>query len=245
MKRRLILSTMASLYGAQVLLRHDAQAAEPKREGDLHDPYADVDWDKCDYLHSMSHQHTGQTAASCEEFYAMGYRHLAFSNYYPFAPTYLLPQAFLAKHSDVVAAPNAEQHSMPNAGLPFNSLGSLLATGYGSSLSAARLRWFTGLMACRSSTKTAHGARFSPQRWTEKQPPGSALADCCMRMGAASRSITPRRIVNSTRCFWISIPAFWALKYGISSRRVPDPAKDFTMTAQGRICTSTSCGTSC
>lgn len=129
---------MASLYGAQVLLRNEAQAARQKSEGDLHDPYADVDWDKSDYLHSMSHQHTGQTAASCEEFYAMGYRHFAFSNYYPSAPTYPLPQAFLAKHSDVVAAPNAEQHSMPDAGLHFNSLGSLLATGYGGSLSAAQ-----------------------------------------------------------------------------------------------------------
>jgi hypothetical protein len=140
MKRRRILSTVASLYGAQVLLRQDVQTAEPKSEGGLHDPYADVDWDKCNYLHSMSHQHTGQTAASCEEFYAMGYRHFAFSNYYPSAPTYPLPQAFLAKHADVIAAPNAEQHSMPDAGLHFNSLGSLLATGYGSSLSAAQLR---------------------------------------------------------------------------------------------------------
>lgn len=131
---------MASLYGAQALLRHDAQSAEMKSEGDLHDPYADVDWDKSDYLHSMSHQHTGQTAASCEEFYAMGYRHFAFSNYYPSAPTYPLSQAFLSKHPDVIAAPNAEQHSMPDAGLHFNSLGSLLATGYGSSLSAAQLR---------------------------------------------------------------------------------------------------------
>ncbi|MDI1312124.1 hypothetical protein [Prosthecobacter sp.] len=139
MKRRRVLHTMASLYGAQGLLRNEAHAAaKPQREADLHDPYADVDWAKCDFLHSMSHQHTGQTEASRDEFYAMGYRHLAFSNYYPSAPTYPLPQAYLAKHPDVIGAPNAEQHSMPDASLHFNSLGSRLATGYGSTLSAAQ-----------------------------------------------------------------------------------------------------------
>ncbi|OYW24749.1 MAG: hypothetical protein B7Z55_01295 [Planctomycetales bacterium 12-60-4] len=129
---------MASLYAAPALLRHPAQAAKPNKAADLHDPYADVDWETCDYLHSMSHQHQGQTDASRDEFYAMGYRHFAFSNYYPSAPTYPLPQVWLAKHPDVIAAPNAEQHSMPDAALHFNSLGSLLATGYGSSLNAAQ-----------------------------------------------------------------------------------------------------------
>ncbi len=133
-----MLSTVAGLYGAQALLRQHAQAASPQSAEDLHDPYADVDWETCGHLHSMSHQHGGQTKASCDEFYAMGYRHLAFSNYYPSAPTYPLTQAFQAKRADVIAAPNAEQHSMPDAPLHFNSLGSLLATGYGSSLTAAQ-----------------------------------------------------------------------------------------------------------
>jgi hypothetical protein len=138
MKRRHLFHTMGSLYAAHALVRNEAQAAKQKREADLHNPYAEVDWEKCDYLHSMSHQHGGLTDASRDEFYAMGYRHFAFSNYYPSAPAYPLPQAYLAKHPDVIGAPNAEQHSMPDAGLHFNSLGSLLATGYGSSLSAAQ-----------------------------------------------------------------------------------------------------------
>jgi hypothetical protein len=65
----------------------------------------------------------------------MGYGHFAFSNYYPSAPTPLLP-AFREKHPDVVWAPNAEQHSFLDTGLHFNSLGSRLATGYGKYLSA-------------------------------------------------------------------------------------------------------------
>ncbi|HSI61469.1 MAG TPA: hypothetical protein VLE43_00085 [Candidatus Saccharimonadia bacterium] len=102
----------------------------------MESPYADVDWDTCAYLHSMSHQHQGQTDASRDIFYEMGYRHFAFSNYYPSAPTYPLPEGYATTHPDVIGAPNAEQHSFPDAGLHFNSLGSLLATGYGSNLSA-------------------------------------------------------------------------------------------------------------
>lgn len=103
---------------------------------DLENPYVDVDWDKWECLHSMSHQHQGQTDASRDGFLDMGYRHFAFSNYYPSAPTYPLPAAYLAKHPDVIGAPNAEQHSFTDAGLHFNAVGSLLATGYGSEVSA-------------------------------------------------------------------------------------------------------------
>ncbi len=102
---------------------------------DLDDPYAEVDWDEWQCLHSMSHQHQGQNDASRDGFVEMGYRHLAFSNYYPSAPTYPLPADYQAKHPDLIAAPNAEHHSFTDAGLHANALGSTLATGYGSSVS--------------------------------------------------------------------------------------------------------------
>lgn len=139
MKRRRLFSTFAGLTGVWSFSPSRAVDRTGNRTGgdDLESPYADVDWDRCEYLHSMSHQHQGQTDASRDLFRAMGYRHFAFSNYYPSAPTYPLPPDYLAAHPDVIGAPNAEQHSFPDASIHFNSLGSLLATGYGSSLSAA------------------------------------------------------------------------------------------------------------
>ena len=107
-------------------------------ERDLENPYADVDWDNWECLHSMSHQHQGQTDVSRDGFLDMGYRHLAFSNYYPSKPTYPLPADYLAKDPDLITAPNAEQHSFLDAGLHCNSLGSLLATGYGSDVGAKK-----------------------------------------------------------------------------------------------------------
>lgn len=136
MTRRFLLFTFAWLTAAWNLpfLR-----AKSRRAGsDLEDPYSGVDWNACEYLHSMSHQHQGQSAASRELFHGMGYRHFAFSNYYPSAPTFPLPSGYREARPEVIAAPNAEQHSFPDSSLHFNSLGSLLATGYGSSLSAAQ-----------------------------------------------------------------------------------------------------------
>jgi hypothetical protein len=134
MKRRNLLVTLAGLPASASLPLSGAASRTMGR--DLDNPYAEVDWDTWECLHSMSHQHQGQTDASRDGFLGMGYRHLAFSNYYPSAPTYPLPADYLAKHPDVIAAPNAEHHSFTDAGLHFNALGSLLATGYGSSVSA-------------------------------------------------------------------------------------------------------------
>jgi len=128
MKRRRLLSTLATLPATSSL------AASAGRE--LDNPYAAVDWDTWECLHSMSHQHQGQTDASRDGFVDMGYGHFAFSNYYPSAPTYPLPQDYAAKHPPLIAAPNAEHHSYTDTGLHANALGSLLATGYGSSVSA-------------------------------------------------------------------------------------------------------------
>ena len=97
-------------------------------------PYEDVEWDTCEFVPSMSHQHQGTTLSSLETFHEMGYRHFAYSNYYPSAPTELLP-AFREKYPEAVWAPNAEQHSFLDTGLHFNSLGSRLATGFGKYLS--------------------------------------------------------------------------------------------------------------
>ncbi|MBL9091042.1 MAG: hypothetical protein JNL96_07440 [Planctomycetaceae bacterium] len=134
MQRRHFLGALAAVPGAL-----SAAASQAARGGvpdaELENPYADVDWDRCAFVPSMSHQHQGQTDASRDVFYEMGYRHFAFSNYYPSSPT-PLPDDYRARHPDVATAPNAEQHSFTDAGLHFNGLGSLLATGYGKSLGA-------------------------------------------------------------------------------------------------------------
>ncbi|NUQ00521.1 MAG: hypothetical protein HUU35_11770 [Armatimonadetes bacterium] len=94
------------------------------------DPYAEVDWSSCQHLHSMSHQHQGQSAASLDLFYAMGYRHLAFSNYYPSAPT-IPPAEWLAAHPDALECANAEHHSFTDSSAHCNALGSRTRTGAG------------------------------------------------------------------------------------------------------------------
>lgn len=128
MNRRKLLATLAAMPATS------SWSAGAGRE--LDNPYAAVDWDTWECLHSMSHQHQGQNDASRDGFVGMGYGHFAFSNYYPSAPTYPLPAEYAQKHPRLVAAPNAEHHSFTDTGLHANALGSLLATGYGSSVSA-------------------------------------------------------------------------------------------------------------
>lgn len=129
MKRRRALLSLA----AAPCLPAGAREPAPCR---YENPYEEVDWDSRECVHSMSHQHQGTTESSLESFREMGYGHFAFSNYYPSAPTPLLP-SFREKYPEIVWAPNAEQHSFIDTGLHFNSLGSRLATGYGKSLSGA------------------------------------------------------------------------------------------------------------
>lgn len=132
--RRKALGASALLAGGGWI---DWSSSARENAGDYENPYEDVDWDRWNTLASMSHQHQGQSETSLDLFHGMGYGHFAFSNYYPSAPTYPLPAPWLAKHPDLIAAPNAEQHSFLDAGLHANSLGSLLATGYGASVPAA------------------------------------------------------------------------------------------------------------
>jgi hypothetical protein len=132
--RRKALGVGAVLAGAGWI---DCASRAQEEAADYENPYEDVDWDRWNTLASMSHQHQGQSESSLDLFHEMGYGHFAFSNYYPSAPTYPLPEPWLAKHPDLIAAPNAEQHSFLDAGLHANSLGSLLATGCGASVPTA------------------------------------------------------------------------------------------------------------
>lgn len=126
--RRKALLTSAALAGSGFLERAPRAHGLP---GDYEDPYGDVDWDHWGTLDSMSHQHQGQNEPSLNLFREMGYGHFAFSNYYPSAPTYPLPDPWLAGNPGIIAAPNSEQHSFLDTGLHANSLGSLLASGFG------------------------------------------------------------------------------------------------------------------
>ncbi|HWL52714.1 MAG TPA: hypothetical protein VNQ90_09780 [Chthoniobacteraceae bacterium] len=87
----------------------------------------------------MSHQHGGKNEASCETFYEMGYRHFAFSNYYPSQPIEALPAGFAQCHADVIVTPNAEHHSLSDTSLHFNGLGSRFASGYGQTVPPSQL----------------------------------------------------------------------------------------------------------
>lgn len=136
--RRKVLQTTAAVAGYGML--DSRGSAEPDGSG-YENPYEAVEWDTWTTLDSMSHQHQGQTIASLEVFREMGYGHFAFSNYYPSAPTFPLPAAWQAKHPEIIAAPNAEQHSFLDAGLHANSLGSLLATGYGADFPSTLFRF--------------------------------------------------------------------------------------------------------
>jgi len=133
--RRKALLTSAALAGSGFLERAPRARGLP---GDYEDPYGDVDWDHWVTLDSMSHQHQGQHETSLDVFREMGFGHFAFSNYYPSSPTYPLPEPWLTRNPGIIAAPNAEQHSFLDAGLHANSLGSLIATGFGASVPGAK-----------------------------------------------------------------------------------------------------------
>jgi len=116
-----------------------APGGAPAQSPDLvENPYAGVDWDTWQTLDSMSHQHQGQTDTSRAMFYAMGYRHLAFSNYYPSCPT-PLSESFASAHPDALGCPNAEHHSFTDSGLHANGLGSLTVTGDGKYVPGSKL----------------------------------------------------------------------------------------------------------
>lgn len=156
MKRRKFLQAAAGGAGAGIFSGIPLFA---NVQEEYHNPYEAVDWTKWEVLHSMSHQHTGQSDVSREEFLSMGYRHFAFSNYYPSNPTYPLPESWTSKHPEVIAAPNAEHHSYLDVGLHANGLGSLFASGYGKGIPTSD--WKSSPVECNFDDLT---------QWNEKRP---------------------------------------------------------------------------
>lgn len=127
MRSILKLATLLAFAVQSESLLRLAEAAPEGTEPKIVNPYARVDWNQVEYLHSLSHQH----GKDPQVFWDMGYRHLPLSNYYPSQPLYPLPAAFLQKHPEALGGPNAEQHSTTDSGLHFNALGSHYSTGYG------------------------------------------------------------------------------------------------------------------
>lgn len=101
--------------------------ARPAVQARIVNPYAQVAWDKVEFLHSFSHQHSRDP----QVFWDMGFRHFPISNYYPSRPVYPLPERFTQKHPEALGAPNAEQHSTIDSGVHFCALGSFYTVGYG------------------------------------------------------------------------------------------------------------------
>ncbi len=104
-----------------------ARVARAEESPMIRNPYAGLDWDQVEYLHSMSHQHGA--AARVPDLYVRGYRHFPLSNYYPSEPFYPAPEELTQKYPEAVFAPNAEQHSCSDLGIHWNALGSFYATG--------------------------------------------------------------------------------------------------------------------
>jgi hypothetical protein len=167
----------------------------------------------------MSHQHQGQNEASLDLFREMGYGHFAFSNYYPSAPTYPLPDPWLARNSGIIAAPNAEQHSFLDAGLHANSLGSLLATGFGASVPGAKwkisplLHRFEGLTPF-SGPRPWEGVYRLDLKLESKDPKATATlsiegaTECVLREGFAEKgAIIGRTIAAGSHTFHLRAAA--------------------------------------
>jgi hypothetical protein len=116
----------------------------PMSRQTIENPYQDVDWKNCSYVHSMSHQHSGSWTPftdheSLIDFFKMGFRHLAVSNYYPSKPVYPLPKEFAKSHPEAIGCPNAEHHSFTDAGMHICALGSYYTSGYGKAVETSKL----------------------------------------------------------------------------------------------------------
>lgn len=199
--RRHALRSTAALAGAAWA---DPFSHAEGKSADYENPYEGVDWDRWITLDSMSHQHQGQTESSLDLFRDMGYGHFAFSNYYPSAPTFPLLPSWHERHPEILAAPNAEQHSFLDAGLHANSLGSLLATGYGASVPAAKWKSprlthrFDGLTVF-AGARPWEGVYRLDLRLESKDPAATATlsitgaVECVLREGFAEKGLVGRR----------------------------------------------------
>ncbi|MCB1205811.1 MAG: hypothetical protein KDN18_16230 [Verrucomicrobiae bacterium] len=214
--RRNVLRTTAGLAGGALA---DPFSRSQGKISDYENPYEDVDWDRWITLDSMSHQHQGQTEASLDLFREMGYGHFAFSNYYPSAPTFPLPASWQETHPEIVAAPNAEQHSFVDSGLHANSLGSLLATGYGLSVPAATWKQsplvnrFYGLKTFAES-RPWEGVYRLDLRFEGKAPAAAATlsvdgaTECVLREGFAVKGeISARTLPAGNHTLYLRVGA--------------------------------------
>ncbi len=104
--------------------------------GGLDNPYAGVDWETVECLHSMSHQH-GEWS-DLRTLWDMGFRHFPLSNYYPSRPRYPIPDEVLREYPEALGAPNAEHHGGTDNTIHWNALGSFYVTGSGRSWSVPR-----------------------------------------------------------------------------------------------------------
>ncbi|MGI6088148.1 MAG: hypothetical protein ACOYCD_09470 [Kiritimatiellia bacterium] len=110
---------LCGLFAARAMWAEEGQM--------IRNPYAGLDWDKVEYMHSMSHQHGA--AKEVDYLYSRGYRHFPISNYYPSKPFYPAPEKLMQKYPDAVFAPNAEQHSCTDINIHWNAVGSFYTTG--------------------------------------------------------------------------------------------------------------------
>lgn len=108
----------------------------------MQNPYADVNWETAEHLHSVNHEHTfapnvggeawveGEPWCTPQEvfdsLYDRGIRHFAISNYHPAKPTYPLGDYHTDVPADALGCPNAE-HSIAGQG-HYCSIGSTFAT---------------------------------------------------------------------------------------------------------------------
>ena len=100
-------------------------------------PYADVDWQNCETIVSVTHAH----AKNQEQFdllYAGGLRHIAISNYYRSEPFYPVVNGKVSGietvetiniPTDCVPCPNAEHHNMNIDALHICTVGSFFSSG--------------------------------------------------------------------------------------------------------------------
>lgn len=99
-------------------------------------PYADVNWETCQQIVSVSHAHC-ESQTQLDLLYNGGVRHMAISNYHPSKAWYPLENYFESVPNDIVQCPNAEHWQMSlwgdtvgTSNVHLNGLGSLYQSDY-------------------------------------------------------------------------------------------------------------------
>lgn len=118
-----------ALDSAEAAPAETGSTSAPEHPERRADPYAEVDWDTFETLHSASHLHAHWNQGEREIAAGMGLGHLPFSDYYPSAPAYPPSPDLTAAYPQAIHAPNAEHHNVRYTGVHFNALGSMYRTG--------------------------------------------------------------------------------------------------------------------